>query len=189
MKNYLLFIFLLNTITGFAQNRIEWSNKYRLSKDDFQGVAPNTGSFQAASGSFYVEYKIGGLNLITSRNLNKNVTCYFQKDASYIDDGDEASTQKIIRYQQLLFDLYELQARNLRKKFFEERKTVLTKGPAQLREEVDSEHAKLISKVESETNQGSESQKTKEWEEWVKNELEVLADFCKTCKPKKKKRK
>jgi len=189
MRNYLFFLFLLTTITGFAQNKIEWSNDYRLSKDDFQAKAPDNGSFQSASGSFYVEYEIGGMNLITSRNLNKNVTCFFQKDASYIEDGDAASTEKIIRYQQLLFDLYELQARNLRKKFFEERKIILTKGPAQLREEVASEHIKLVSKVESETNQGSELQKTKEWEKWVKNELEALADFCKTCKPNKKKRK
>ena len=189
MKNYLFLIFLLSTIYGFAQNKIEWSDGYNLSKDDFQAQATKSGSFQSATGSFYVEYEIGGMNLITNRNLNKNVSCYFQKDESYIDDGDDDSTQKIIRYQQLLFDIYELQARNLRKKFFEERKTILTKGPSVLREEVASEHATLLSKVESETNEGSELLKIEKWEGWVKNELKVLADYCKTCKPKKKKQK
>jgi hypothetical protein len=188
-KNQLYVIFLLTSLTGFTQNKIEWSEDYNLSKSDYQAQAPNSGSIQTVSGSFYVEYEVGGLSLITTRNLNENVKCYFQKDASYIDDGDDASTQRLIRYQQLIFDLYELQARNLRKQFFEERKRLLTKGPAILWEEVSAENAKLVAKMESETNHGSELNKIIEWEQVVKSELEKLAMYCKTCIPKKNKRK
>ncbi|MEN8115416.1 MAG: hypothetical protein ABFS16_00435 [Bacteroidota bacterium] len=189
MKSKFLYILIaLIPFTGLAQNKIQWSDDYELSKSDFQAKAPNTGTMQTVSGSFFVEYEIGGLNLISTRNLNKNVSCYFQKNASYFDDGDVASVKRLLRYQQLIFNLYELQARKLRQKFFEERQRLLLKGPATLWEEVSAEHVKIIAKVENETNHGYVSSEITKWETWTNKELEKLEEFCKTCKPKKKKK-
>ena len=185
----LLAIILLFPGVSGAQNIIEWSADVQLTKDDFQAQAPNRRQMQTASGSFYVEYEMQGLNLVITRNLNKNVSCYFQKDASYIDEGTEEATARLLRYQQLIFNLYEIQARNLRKKFFEERKRLLTKGPSELHKEAYAEHAKLLSQIESDTFNGTLDSEIDKWMTWSLEELEKLGDFCKTCKPKKKKRK
>ncbi|WP_372650208.1 hypothetical protein [Draconibacterium sp.] len=185
----LLSITLLLSVAASAQNIIEWSADYQLQKSDFQAEAPNSGQMRTASGSFSVEYETGGLNLVMNRNMNENVSCHFQKDASYIDDGAEEATARLLRYQQLIFNLYEIQARNIRKKFFEERKTMLTKGPSELHEQAYAEHAKLLSQVESDTFNGTLDSEINKWMKWSLEELDKLGDFCKTCNPKKKNRK
>ncbi|WP_163323551.1 hypothetical protein [Draconibacterium mangrovi] len=185
----LLSITLLLSVAVSAQNIIEWSADYQLQKSDFQAKAPNSGQMQTASGSFSVEYETGGLNLVMNRNMNESVSCHFQKDASYIDDGTEEATARLLRYEQLIFNLYEIQARNIRKKFFEERKTMLTKGPSELHLQAYAEHAKLLSRVESDTFNGTLDSEIDKWMKWSLEELDKLGDFCKTCNPKKKNRK
>lgn len=187
-------IYLLLTALFFsgvlrAQNSIEWSANYQLTTDDFQAEAPNSVQMQTATGSFYVEYETGGLNLVFNRNLNENVSCSFRKDESYIAEGAKATTARLLRYQQLIFNLYEIQARNMRKKFFEQRKTLLTEGPSVLHQEAYAEHTKLLAKVENETFNGTLDSGIEKWMKWSLKELEKLSDFCKTCKPKKSNRK
>jgi len=113
---FILFILIFSSYASHAQNLVEWSADYKLTLDDFKSEAANTGQMQTATGSFSVTYEMGGINLITTRNLNKNVSTTFQKDASYIDKGNKESTARLLKYQQLIFNLYELQARNSRKK-------------------------------------------------------------------------
>lgn len=171
----------------FSQNELHWSEDYHLQASDYQATLPDLGNLQSVSGSFYVAYEMGGINLITTRNLNKNVSCYFRKDESYISKADQAETKLMLRYQQLIFNLYEIQARNLRRKFFDERTRLLTKGSGVLHQEALSEHNKLLKQVEEETNNGYRSEVISEWLIWTEEELENLSDFCKTCKPRKKK--
>lgn len=189
MKN-LLFIVLLSfsALITNAQNMLDWSEDYQLKVEDFQAEAPNNNQLQSASGSFSTSYEFGGLNLITTRNLNKNVVSQFQRDASYIDKADEPTTKRFLAYQQLIFNLYELQARKLRQQFFEERGTLLTKGPSVLYEKVAAEHNKLLTKVQDETFYGSNEEEIANWHTWVIQELEKLSDFCQDCKPSKKKK-
>ncbi len=184
----LLVTFLLLTYISFAQNIIEWNADYQLKPEDFQGKAVNKGQMQSVSGSFSVSYEMGGINVITTRNLNKNVSATFQKDASYIHKGNEEATHRLVRYQQLIFNLYELQARKLRKKFFEERAQLLTKGPSKLHQQVYAEHTRLLSEVEADTFHGSSSQEIEKWNTRILQEIEKLNDFCKACKPRKKKK-
>jgi hypothetical protein len=186
MRFSLFIVFLLFSFTGTAQNTIEWREDYTLKPSDFLADPPS-GEMQKVLGTFSVSYEMGGLNLITKRNLNENVSCIFEQDESYISNADEAATLDMLRYQQLMFNLYEVQARALRKTFYEKRKELLTKGPASLREAVSREHEKLIADVESQTQYGHVAAAMNKWEKWTKNELEKLSDFCKTCNPKKKK--
>lgn len=187
MKRLIYIFLILIPVTGLTQNRIEWTGDHTLSKQDFRAPLPNSEPAQGVLGSFYVEYEMNAVQM-ASRNLNKNVTCYFEPEESYIADGDMAATNRMLRYQNLVFDVYELQARKLRQKFFTERTRLLTKGPGTLRAEVAEEHDKLISRIETETQYGYVTEKITKWEKWTEAELEKLADFCKTCNPKKKKR-
>jgi hypothetical protein len=186
MTKYFYILFLLLPICGYSQNELHWSEDYQLTVADYEAPAPNNGTLQTVSGNFYVAYEMGGLNLITTRNLNENVSCYFQKDESFIGKEDKADTKLLLRYQQLIFNLYELQARNLRRKFFDDRTRLLTKGPSVLHQEALADHKKLLAQVEEETNHGYRSEVITEWLTWTSEELEKLSDFCKTCKPRKK---
>ncbi|MDX1284544.1 MAG: hypothetical protein R3182_06020 [Draconibacterium sp.] len=188
MTKYIIPILLLFSFNSVAQNTLEWSKDYKLQKSDFLAKQQGNGSTQKVLGSFYVTYEMGGFNLVTTRNLNKNVSCIFEKEESYFDIDDDAAVKTMLRYQRLMFDLYEIQARALRKTFFDERGRLLTKGPGPLREKVANEHAKLIADVEEETQYGHVSHQMNKWEQWTQNELEKLSEFCKTCKPKKKKK-
>lgn len=172
--------------SGLAQNYLNWSEDYHLTASDYEALPPNTGNLQTISGSFYVAYEMGGLNLITTRNLNKYVSCYFEKDESFIGKTDKADTKLMLRYQQLIFNIYEIQARNLRRKFFDERTRLLTKGPSVLHQEAMADHKKLLAQVEDETNDGYRSEVITDWLKWTNDELQKMSDFCKTCKPKKK---
>ena len=128
MKNLILIsIVSLFSITLVGQNKIEWSSDYKLAKEDYKAEAPNSGKQQTVLGSFFVGFQVANYTLMTTKNLNKAVSCYFQKDASYIDKGDSVSTAELLRYQQLIFNTYEINARYLRQKFFEERKRLLWK--------------------------------------------------------------
>ncbi|MFV0590743.1 MAG: hypothetical protein ACK5M7_05115 [Draconibacterium sp.] len=184
---FLVLFFTFSTAIVSAQNMLEWSANRLLSVEDFQAPAPNNGQMQSVSGSFSVSYEFAGLSLITTRNLNQYVHANFQKDASFIDRADDATTKRLLAYQQLIFNVYELEARKLRKKFFDERGKLLTKGPGTLYQEVTAEHSKLLGKVESETFQGASMDEIMRWNDWVLKELEKLNDFCKDCKPSKKK--
>lgn len=186
---FLFAIIFLGLIPGRAQNTIEWSADYKLSASDFLSKAPNSGAMQTALGSFSVSYEFGGISLITTRNLNSYVTCSFQKDASYLDKGDDIATKRLLKYQQLIFNLYELQARKLRQKFFIERKRLLLKGPATLHQEASAEHSQLLAGIEADTFHGASSEEIERWNKWVLQEIETLSEFCKTCKPKKQKKK
>lgn len=190
IKNlFILSILLCLSQFIYAQSSIEWSADYKLSKEDFKMEAPNSGQTQTATGSFSVSYEMGGINLITTRNLNKNVAATFQKNASYINKGNAEGTARFLKYQQLIFNTYELQARNLRKKFFENRTRLLTKGPSSMHQEALAEHNRLLSEIESETFNGSSSTEIEKWNNWTLQEIEKLSDFCKNCTPIKKKKK
>lgn len=190
IKNlFVIFVLVASVGSISAQNFLEWSADHQLSVSDFEMPAPNSGQSQIVSGSFSVSYEFGGLSLITTRNLNQYVHTNFQKDASYIDRADETTTKRMLAYQQLIFNIYELEARNLRKEFFEKRTRLLTKGPGEIYQEVAAEHARLLSEVESETFQGASLDEIIRWNNWVLEEIEKLNDFCIDCKPSRKKKK
>lgn len=187
-KILIALLWLLSATLSEAQNVLEWSADYQLQASDFQGTAPDSPQLEPGSGSFSVSYEFGGINLITTRNLNKNVSAQFQRKASYIATNDKATIQRVLKYQQLIFNLYELQARRLRQKFFEKRGVLLTKGASVLHQEAAAEHAELLSKIQDETFYGSSSEEIDRWNQWVLQEIDKLSDFCKTCKPSKKKK-
>lgn len=186
MKKYILILFVLITVQSYSQNKIDWSEENKLTKKDYLATAPNTGYQQTVLGNFFIGFQIDNYSLMFSKNLNKYVSCYFQKDASYIDEGDSVLTKKLLRYQQLIFDTYELSARKLRQKFYEEKKRLMAEVPNKLQEEVLAENTRLLSRIERETSHGINEIEIEKWELWTNNELTILADYCKTCKPKKK---
>ncbi|MEM9936871.1 MAG: hypothetical protein AAF824_24800 [Bacteroidota bacterium] len=95
----------------------------------------------------------------------------------------------LLKYAQTTFDLSELSARKLRKKFYENRMG-LSAGKAEIYySEVSAEMSALLSRYAKETDFGNIPEKQDEWEAYIQELLAEYADFCKDCKPPKKKKK
>ncbi len=182
---HILIISLLLTVNQllFAQNLIEWSEDYQLQAEDFLATAPNSGIAQTICGSFYLGYEISNYEMLISRNLNHTISCYFQKDASYIDKGDPDATAGLLKYQQLQFNLNELEARILRKKLVDEKSRLRKEGIEQLHQEASAETVQIFSIIEKETNHGSRWDELDRWQIIIAQKLDSLSTFCKTCTP------
>lgn len=180
-----LIIFIAVQSVAMAQSKIEWTENYRLTLADFLANAPNTGTVQTVQGHTTIEYQFSNYELLGSRNFNKNVTCYFLRTAWWIDKGER--TDKLLQYAQTIFDLREWMARELRKRFRENKKQLLAGKQNEIYEELASKFAELESTYSKETHYGTVDSNQSEWEERIMAELAMLADYCKTCKPAKKK--
>lgn len=186
INRILLVVFSIGFINSLEETKIEWSEDSRLTIEDFQAEAPNTGTMQTVQGHTTIEYQFNNYELMGSRNFNKNVTCYFYRTASWIDSGE--NSHRLLRYAQTIFDMNEWQARELRKRFRENRSQVLAGKQRELYEQLTTEFAGIQSQYSKETDFGTIEAKQVEWEDRIKNSLGDLADYCKLCKPAKKKK-
>ena len=169
-----------------GQTKFEWNSTDTLKVDDFQAQAPNTGTLQTVQGHITIEYHLMNYEILATKNFNKNVTCYFYKSASWIDTGDR--TEQLLRYAQTIFDLNEWMARELRKRFRENKKQLLSGKQNIIYDQLTKEFAEIQSSYSKESNYGTIEDAQVEWESKIDDNLNELADFCKTCKPKKKKK-
>jgi len=186
INRILLVVFSIGFINSLEETKIEWSENSKLTIEDFQSKAPNTGTMQTVQGHTTIEYQFNNYELMASRNFNKDVTCYFYRSASWIDSGQD--TDRLLRYAQTIFDMNEWQARELRKRFRENRSQVLAGKQSELYEQLTTEFAGIQSQYSKDTDFGRIEEKQVEWENKIKNSLVDLADYCKLCKPVRKKK-
>ncbi len=169
-----------------AQSKIEWSAEYELQASDFKAPAPNTGTQQTIFPSTFIEYQFANYQVMFG-NSNKVISCSFQPLSSWLDEGP--ATEMLLKYAQANFDLSELSARKLRKKFYENRMTLNAAKAEMYYSEVSEEMTALISRYAKETDFGNIQEKQDEWEVYIQELLAEYADFCKSCKPPKRKKK
>ena len=178
MKTFLsLALILLIFHYSFAQKTDYkyWSETDRLKKEDFQIKAE-----ALASGSSFAQlsfdYKVGGFDFL-KKNFNKKVRNYMIKSASWIDTN--ANMTETILYQQTLFDISEIYARQLRKELRENRSKIL-KGTG-IVEELNIKLMTAFSKrrllYTQETNFARYLAAQTKWEKIIKSELDDLKQF------------
>lgn len=178
LKKVLLIIaLLLTSTTGFTQEQpdyLPWSATRKLSVDDFKIKHIQGKSTSFAQFSF--DFQMKGFDIF-SKNLNKNVRNYFLPTASWIDTS--ANVSKSLTYQQTLFDISEIYARQFRKALKENRKQ-LVKGAKYvdgLNEHYISEFLKRRVAYDSATDYSANKEKQQEWEFQIQKELPELADY------------
>jgi len=173
----LILLFSYSSIT-FAQaptddNLVYWSATKKLTVNDFS--IKITGR-EVSSAQFSTEYHINGFNFLT-KNFNKKVLNYMIKSASQIDTT--ANVKESLIFQQTLFDLCEIYAREFRKALRDNRKKLIS--GTEIVKELDHQiMTKLVNRKREytlETNSGCAPIKQKEWETQIAKELEELKDF------------
>lgn len=194
MKKILLIcLFILtNSAVSLAQNQVEWDGKYQLQLSDFLSKATKIGEgniYSINMGSLIeFNYQMSNAEFVFTKNFNSKVSCNMKRKAASLVAPDSLIAADLLAFGQYQFDLSELYARKFRKKLYEEKGAFSNANffsPVynQIQEEF-SERITLDSKT---TDLGRDRAKLKELHSAVLKGIEELADFCKSCKPKKKK--
>lgn len=195
MKLLLISLFTILPFCAFAQDKLEWSDNYILTLSDFRSVETEINkdlkSYSVQSGAqIEFSYQMSSYEFMFTKNFNSKATAVFHRNAAYIVSVDSSSAQPLVDYAQYNFDLTELYTRKFRKRILEEKGAFSNTQffqPIydQLQREMSAENAR-VSKL---TDLGSKSELLELERTKVLAEIHLLGDYCKTCKPPKKKKK
>ena len=193
MNKIFLTLALLISVLGTAQNKIDWDGTYQLQLSDFQSNETQVGgttitSMQTAS-NLEFGFQMSNVEFMFTKNFNSKVNCAFQRDAAMIVAPDAATANKLVQFAQYQFNLSELYARKLRQKIYENKGTfsdITFLKP--LYEQIEKELIEQNGIASKATNLGQDEGKLSILNAKVLSQIDALADFCKACKPPKKKK-
>jgi hypothetical protein len=161
-----------------AQEKIEWQAMRKLTVNAFKGRPRKAAAGQTLSVSLGIEIQLPPARLPSLVMFNNQVTNVFYSDSSWIDWREPSR----LRYAIALFDLNEWMARELRKRFQENRELVLAGHHGQIQEKVSQEFQALREAYDNETNYGQHAPGQLSWERRMADALAALADYCKSCR-------
>ena len=189
-----LFTITFLAIAGFinGQNLIEWDGKYQLQLSDFQSSSTQIGNVNIYSlhtaSSFDFSFYMSNAEFMFTKNFNSKVNCTFNRDAASLVAPDSALAEDLLDFTRYEFDLAELYARKFRQKLYEEKGAFSDVNFFRpIYNEIQKEYVERHSQAEKITDLGRNKEKLQELHQEVLNEIQLLADFCKMCKPPKRK--
>ncbi|MFL9830763.1 hypothetical protein ABS764_07880 [Flavobacterium sp. ST-87] len=189
----LLFLFFLISFSLLAQNDVEWDGKYQIQLSDFQSKATqignvNTNSIQTASGLNF-SIQMSNIEFMFTKNFNSKVSTTFKRESALLIATDTTTANRMVKFAQYEFDLSELYARKLRQKLY------LNKGAFSdisflqpLYDTIQKEYVEEHGEASKKTNLGQKEEVLKTLNEDVLTRIQEFSDFCKSCKPPKKKK-
>lgn len=193
MKQILLSLLIILSTLVKAQNKIDWDGAYQLQLSDFQSSSTQIGSTSyysiAASCGIGFLFSMSNYEFIFTKNFNSKVSCEFVRSTSSLIAVDSTMAYEMLSFANYEFDLAELYARKFRQKLFENKGAFSNINFFKpLYDEMQLEYTQRGNGAMSETQLGKNKEKLKELHQAVLTEIEALPDYCRTCKPSKKKR-
>lgn len=179
MKLLLTFVCLAAHVT-IAQTKLEWSEKKRLTTSDFKGPAPDPAKNQNLIVRTGFENKVSVSDLAGREHFNDAISNVFFPDDSWINWSDPSR----LRYFLTCFDIDEWKARELRKRYYHNKKELTKESIAKIYSEVQLEFNLIHEQYNTDTNYGEHAQGQMNWEMRVSDKILALSDFCKSCQPK-----
>ncbi len=193
MKHFLLLALFTLALFANGQNTLDWDGKYQLQLADFQSSSTQIGnttiySLHSGSGIDFA-YTMTNAEFMFTKNFNSRVTCSFNRDAASLVAPDSTMALDLVSFARYEFDLSELYARKLRKKIYEEKGAFSDAAFFKpLFDENQDELAERHTIAGRESDIGRNKEILIELHQEVLKEIEQLSDFCKDCKPPKKKK-
>jgi hypothetical protein len=193
MNKIIVAILILVANAVSAQNQVEWDGNYKLQLSDFQSQGTQVGgttviSMQTAS-SLQFGLQMSNVEFMFTKNFNSKVDCAFQRDGALIVAPDTTTADKLVQFAQYQFNLSELYARRLRQKIYENKATFSDISFLKpLYEAIEKDFIAENGSASKETNLGQDEGKLAVLNTKVLTQIQELADFCKSCKPPKKKK-
>ena len=132
-------------------------------------------------------YQMSNYEFMFTKNFNSKVRSTFNKNASYISTPDSTIAKDLVAFAQYSFDLSELYARNLRKQIFEKKKTLSNaRFFRPIYDDIVATLNEESTKVFTQFNFGKNKEVLFLAHQKVKEDILLLSDFCKACKPLKR---
>lgn len=187
-----IFLFLFSAPL-IAQNAIEWNENQQLQISDFQSKGTQIGdtkinSIHTASGLDF-SLQMSNIEFMFTKNFNSKVSSTFKRDAASIIATDTITAKHLLDFAQYEFDLSELYARKLRKDLY------INKGAFSdisflqpLYDAIQKEYVEEHDIASNKSNLGQNEKMIKELDSDVLKRIKELSDFCKNCKPPKKRK-
>jgi len=191
------FILILLAVTAAlcvnGQNQFEWDGVYALQLSDFQSSATELGNESMLSvntgGHIGFSFYMSNAEFMFTKNFNPKVTCTFNRNAASIVAPDSASALKLVNLARYDFDLAELYARKFRKELYLNKGAFSSASFFQpIFDKIQKEYQERHIQASKEARLGFNEEKLKELHAQVITEIAELSDFCKTCKPSKRKK-
>ncbi len=181
-KIFLTIIIVISCLNlSFGQELQEgqkhWSATLKLTVDDFK-IKTTDNTNDAVYSQLMISHSVSGFDFM-KRNLNKNIQNLFLGNASWIDTTKVESIDKQIDFQQMQFDLAEIQARKFRKRILKDNRKI-SKGfdiVNKISNEIISEFSKIRLELMRETEGGRNKQKITKWKEKIASRLKDLNEF------------
>ncbi len=173
-----------------GQTKFPWGPEVNIMLEDFKGEVPPMveDSVQQSYFASRLEYNIQYSPLFNSRNINRYVHLHFTPEECWIEEGE--NTEYLVAFANLNWDMAELYARKFRQKAFNTQ--FLFADPntvSRLYDETLKEMSTREVQFESQLRVADDPIALLAAElEKVNREIEELSDFCKMCKPKRKRR-
>ena len=127
-------------------------------------------------GQYVIDSNIKGFDFLV-KDFNKKVRNYFIKSASWINPNFQV--ERSLRYQQTLFDLSEIYAREFRKNLKNRRREII-KGFGileELNQKATTDFSKRRLQYDNDTKYGTIEEKQIEWEKQILKELNEYKEF------------
>ena len=191
---FLSIFFSLISFISFSQTVIDWTPNYELTLSDFQSVASeinsnlNTYSIQSGAKMDFA-FHMNNAQFMFTKNFNSKVRTVFNKTSASISAPDSSYAEQLLRFGQYNFDLTELYARKFRKELYEQKDAFSSASFFRpIYDKLQVEMNDINTRVLKESELGKNKELLEKEHQLVLAEIETLADFCKECKPPKKKK-
>ena len=173
---------------------IDWQPTYALQLSDFRGEGTQIGAGDTYS--LYVPsamdfaFRMSNAEFMFTKNFNPMVHCRFDCRAAVLVAPDSALADDLLQFARYTFDLSELYARKFRAGLHAEKGAFSgVDFYRPLYEDLQRDHNVRHARAATTTQLGQQRSELAVLHAEVITEMEALADFCKTCKPPKRKSK
>jgi hypothetical protein len=194
MKTIFLGALLIVTFSHYGQSkRIEWEPDYTFTLSDFANPGTRVDSRLEKTllqPGILIElgFQMSGVEFMFTRNFNEKVTCLYDQGTAIILAQNQTQAGQMLQLAAFDFDLSELYARKIRKALFENKKTFSeTTFFRSFYDELIAERNAQSSRVYLDSDFGILAEVLEREHAKVKAGIEELAEYCKNCKPPKKK--
>lgn len=192
MKRLFVLLSLVAAQVCLGQNEIPWREDVVLQLSDFRSPATqignvNTYTLQTVPG-FDFSFYMSSFEFMLTKNFNDKVANSFRRDAAALVAPNESTAAHMIGFAQYQFDLAELFARKFRKKLFEEKSAFSSVDFVKpFYDQVQNEFSQRNTEAGKLTDMGRNQPLLEKLRAEVRREIELLPDFCQSCKPRKRK--
>ena len=178
----------------FAQDVIEWDSNCQLQLSDFRSPTTQIGEgdvYSLYSGStFSFAFQMSNAEFMFTKNFNSKVSCIFRRNLASLVAPDSARATDLLLFSRYEFDLAELYARKTRQQLYDQKSAFSSLSFFQpVFEQSQKEFSERHVAAGRATDLGQNREKLQELQQEVRHEIATTySDFCKTCKPTKKKK-